>query len=144
MGIETEAEYGGSGLSFTSACLTIEELARVDPSVSVMVDVQNTLVNIGLRKWGSESLKKKYLPQLASEKLGCFCLSEWGSGSDAFGMKTVAKEKGDHYLISGTKAWITNSAEADIFVVFANADPSKKHKGITAFVCERNFPGLKV
>eukprot|EP01091_Cochliopodium_minus_P008977 TRINITY_DN2124_c0_g1_i2.p2 TRINITY_DN2124_c0_g1~~TRINITY_DN2124_c0_g1_i2.p2 ORF type:complete len:407 (+),score=136.27 TRINITY_DN2124_c0_g1_i2:1339-2559(+) len=144
MGLETEAEYGGSGMNFMGSILAIEELAKVDPSVSVMVDVQNTLVNIGLRKWGSESLKKKYLPLLAQEKLGCFCLSESGSGSDAFAMKTIATDKGDHYEIQGTKAWITNSGEAEIFVVFANVDPKQGYKGITAFVCEKGNPGLSI
>lgn len=133
MGVEVPTEYGGSGLSFTSSIITIEELAKVDPAVSVVCDVQNTLVNNLLMRYAGQELKKKYLPQLATSKLGCFMLSEWGSGSDAFALKTRAEKKGDEYILNGTKAWITNSGEAEIFAVMANVDPSQGYKGITTF-----------
>ncbi|KAH8556269.1 acyl-CoA dehydrogenase/oxidase [Umbelopsis sp. PMI_123] len=139
MGVETESEYDGSNCSFTSAIITIEELAKVDPSVSVVCDVQNTLVGTLFRKYASEDIKQRYLPQLATNKVGCFCLSEAGSGSDAFGLQTKAEDKGDHYILNGSKMWITNSKEADIFLVFANVDPSKGYKGITCFVVERDW-----
>lgn len=139
MGIETPEELGGAGASFTSAILVVEELAKVDPSVAVMNDVQNTLVNTAIRSWGSDFIKEKYLPQLATEKIGAFGLSEAGSGSDAFALATKATPKGDGYVLNGSKMWITNSYEADTFVIFANADPSKGYKGITAFVVERDM-----
>lgn len=138
MGIETSTELGGSGFSFFGSILAIEELARVDPAVSVMVDVQNTLVNNIFFNFGNDFVKQKYLPQLAQKSLGSFCLTEMGSGSDAFALKTKAEKKGDKYVINGSKAWITNAAEADIFMVMANVDPSKGHKGITCFVCDKN------
>eukprot|EP00026_Physarum_polycephalum_P008614 Phypoly_transcript_08705.p1 GENE.Phypoly_transcript_08705~~Phypoly_transcript_08705.p1 ORF type:complete len:372 (+),score=56.42 Phypoly_transcript_08705:335-1450(+) len=144
MGIEIPSEYGGSGLSFTSSVIAIEELAKIDPAVSVMVDVQNTLVNTAIRKWGTEEQKKEFLPRLAKDTLGSFCLSEWGSGSDAFALKTKAEKQGEHYVINGTKAWITNAHEAGIFLVLANVDFSLGHKGITAFIIDRNTPGLQV
>eukprot|EP01097_Dermamoeba_algensis_P008976 TRINITY_DN618_c0_g1_i1.p1 TRINITY_DN618_c0_g1~~TRINITY_DN618_c0_g1_i1.p1 ORF type:complete len:425 (+),score=129.34 TRINITY_DN618_c0_g1_i1:95-1369(+) len=144
MGIEIPTNYGGSGMTFTSACIAIEELAKADAAVSVMVDVQNTLVANAFLRWGNEEIKQKYLPALATKALGCFCLSEWGSGSDAFALQTVAEKKGDYYVLNGTKAWITNSGEADIFLVMANADPSKKHRGITTFVVEKGTPGLSI
>eukprot|EP01102_Stenamoeba_stenopodia_P004521 TRINITY_DN1481_c0_g1_i2.p1 TRINITY_DN1481_c0_g1~~TRINITY_DN1481_c0_g1_i2.p1 ORF type:complete len:421 (+),score=134.17 TRINITY_DN1481_c0_g1_i2:147-1409(+) len=144
MGIETEAEYGGSNMSFTSAIIAIEELARIDPSVSVLCDVQNTLVNTYFRKYGSSDLKKKYLPQLAANKVGSFCLSEAGSGSDAFSLKTKAEKKGNKWIINGSKMWITNAGEAEIFVVMANTDFSKGYKGISSFVVEKSFPGIEV
>ncbi|CAG8508671.1 12822_t:CDS:10 [Ambispora leptoticha] len=143
MGIETEPEYGGSGSTFLSAILVVEELAKVDPAISVVCDVQNTLVNTLFRKYGSDALRKKYLPQLATGKVGCFCLSEESAGSDAFALKTRADKKGDHYEINGSKMWITNSYEAEIFLVFANIDFDAKHKGITCFVVEKDF-GVKV
>ncbi|ORY89561.1 acyl-CoA dehydrogenase/oxidase [Syncephalastrum racemosum] len=143
MGIETEADYDGSNCSFTSAIITIEELAKVDPSVSVLCDVQNTLVGTLVRKYASEDVKKRFLPKLATESVGCFCLSEAGSGSDAFALQTRAEDKGDHYVLNGSKMWITNSAEADIFLVFANVDPSKGYKGITCFVVEKSM-GVKI
>ncbi|CAG8440348.1 7644_t:CDS:10 [Funneliformis caledonium] len=139
MGVETEHEYDGTGASFLSAILVIEELAKVDPSVSVACDVQNTLVNTLFRKYGNDFVKKKYLPQLVSEKVGCFCLSEAGAGSDAFALKTRAEKKEGHFIINGTKAWITNSAEAEIFLVFANLDPSKGYKGISCFIVEKGM-----
>lgn len=145
MAIETEVEWGGAGASFTSAILAIEELAKVDASVSVLCDVHNTLVNTVLRKYGSDHLKNKYLPDLSASKLGSFCLSEAGSGSDAFAMKTTAKlsEDGSYYTLSGSKMWITNSGTAEIFLVFANADPSKGYKGISCFVVEKEM-GVEV
>ncbi|KAI9274179.1 acyl-CoA dehydrogenase/oxidase [Sporodiniella umbellata] len=139
MGIETEAEYDGSDCSFTSAIITIEELAKVDPSISVLCDVQNTLVNTLVRTHGSKDLKKRILPRLATNTVGCFCLSESGSGSDAFALQTRAVEKDDHYVLNGSKMWITNSGEADIFLVFANVDPSKGYKGITCFVVTKDM-----
>ncbi|KAF7729029.1 hypothetical protein EC973_005060 [Apophysomyces ossiformis] len=139
MGIETEAEYDGANCSFTSAIITIEELAKIDPSVSVLCDVQNTLVGTLVRKYGSEDVKKRFLPRLATDAVGSFCLSESGAGSDAFALQTRAVERDDHYVLNGSKMWITNSAEADIFLVFANVDPSKGYKGITCFVVEKSM-----
>ena len=145
MGIETAAELGGAGMSFFSSCIVVEELARIDPSVSVMVDVQNTLANIGILKFGTPEQKARWLPKLATDTIASFCLSEWDSGSDAFALKTRAVERDDHYTINGSKAWITNSGEAGLFVVFATVDPSLGYKGITAFVVDgRDTPGLKV
>lgn len=144
MGIETKQEWGGAGMSFMSSVIVIEELAKVDPSVSVCVDVQNTLVETAFRKWGSSELQAKYLPSLATDTLGSFCLSEWGSGSDAFALKTTATRDGNDWILNGTKAWITNSHEAGVFIVMANIDPTKGYKGITAFIVERGFPGLEV
>ncbi|KAF9969203.1 hypothetical protein BGZ73_008554 [Actinomortierella ambigua] len=143
MGIETEADFGGSESSFMSAILTIEELAKVDPSISVICDVQNTLVNTLFRKYASDDIKQRYLPKLATDTVGCFCLSEAGSGSDAFALQTRAVKDGDHYVLNGTKMWITNSGEADIFLVFANVAPEKGYKGITCFVVEKSM-GVKV
>ena len=145
MGIETSPDHGGAGASFTSAILVIEELAKVDPSVSVCCDVHNTLVNTVFRKYASQHLQDKYLPQLSTEKLGSFCLSEPASGSDAFALKTTAKksEDGSYYTLNGSKMWITNSAEADIFLVFATLDPSKGYKGISCFVVEKEM-GIQI
>lgn len=144
MGIEPGEEYGGSGGSFFMACLAIEELARVDASLSVMVDVNNTLTINAFLNYGTEALKKKYITRLATDTVGAYCLSEAGSGSDAFAMQTRAEDKGDHYLLNGRKMWITNGNEAGIFIVFANLDPSKGYKGITAFVVEKGFEGFTV
>lgn len=144
MGIEPGEEYGGSGGSFFMACLAIEELARVDASVSVMVDVNNTLTINAFMNYGNEALRKKYITRLATDTVGAYCLSEAGSGSDAFAMATRAEDKGDHYLLNGRKMWITNGNEAGIFIVFANLDPSKGYKGITAFVVEKDFEGFTV
>lgn len=143
MGIETSAELGGAESSFTSAIIAVEELAKVDPSVSVVCDVHNTLVNTLFRAYATKEQQDKYLPQLSSEKLGCFCLSEAGSGSDAFALQTRAVKNGDKYILNGTKMWITNSYEAEIFLVFANVDPSKGYKGITCFIVEKDM-GVKV
>jgi len=145
MGIEIPEEYGGSGMNFTAAIIAIEELARVDPSVSVMCDVHNTLVNTAILKWGSEAIKKKYLPKLASDTVGSFCLSEPVSGSDAFALATKAtRTESGGYKISGSKMWITNSMEADFFIVFANLAPEKKYKGITAFIVEKGTKGFSI
>jgi alkylation response protein AidB-like acyl-CoA dehydrogenase len=144
MGIEPGEEYGGSGGSFFMACLAIEELARVDPSISVCVDVNNTLTINAFLNYGTEAQKKKYITRLATDTVGAYCLSEAGSGSDAFAMQTKAEDKGDHYLINGRKMWITNGNEAGLFIVFANADPGKGYKGVTAFIVERDFSGFSV
>jgi alkylation response protein AidB-like acyl-CoA dehydrogenase len=144
MGIETPEEYGGAGTSFFNAILAVEELSRVDASVGVFVDVQNTLVNNAFIKWATPELKKKYLPQLAASKVGAYALSEAGSGSDAFAMATKAVDNGDHFLLNGRKLWITNGNEAEIFVVFANANPAAGYRGITAFVVEKGFEGFSV
>jgi len=144
MGIEVDPALGGSGMKFMSAILTIEALATIDPSVSVMVDVQNTLVGIPLRKWGTPAQQEKYFPLLTSNTLGSFCLSEQSSGSDAFALKTTAKRDGDRFILNGSKMWITNAGEAEFFVVFANIDHSLAHKGITAFLVQKNNPGLSI
>ena len=144
MGIETPEEFGGAGGSFFQAILAVEELSRVDPSVGVFVDVQNTLVNNALLRWGNPEQKKKYLPQLASDKVGAYALSEAASGSDAFAMQTRAVDRGDHFILNGRKLWITNGKEAEIFVLFANANPEAGYKGITAFIVEKSFPGFAV
>ncbi|KAL9066138.1 MAG: hypothetical protein Q9157_007238, partial [Trypethelium eluteriae] len=145
MGIEIPEEYGGAGMNFTAAIVAIEELARVDPSVSVMTDVHNTLVNTAILKYGSEKTKKDWLPQLATNTIGSFCLSEPISGSDAFALKTRATKQPDgSYLLSGSKMWITNSLEAGFFLVFANLDPSAGYKGISAFLLPRDTPGFAI
>jgi short-chain 2-methylacyl-CoA dehydrogenase len=144
MGIEIPDEYGGAGMNFTAAIVAIEELAKVDPSVSVLCDVHNTLVNTAFLKWGTEKQKKDFLPKLASETVASFCLSEPGSGSDAFALATKATKDSDGYIINGSKSWITNSAEAGIFIVFATMDPSKGYKGISAFIVEKGTPGFSI
>ncbi|MBA3246507.1 MAG: acyl-CoA dehydrogenase [Pyrinomonadaceae bacterium] len=144
MGIETPEEYGGAGASFFTAIIGVEELSRVDPSVGVLMDVQNTLVNNALIRWGNAEQKKKYLTRLAEKTIGAYALSEAGSGSDAFAMQTKAVDKGDHYILNGQKLWITNGIEAEIFVVFANAKPEEGYKGITAFIVEKIFEGFAV
>jgi len=144
MGIETPEEYGGAGGSFFQAILAVEELSRVDASVGVFVDVQNTLVNNALLRWGNPEQKQKYLTQLASDKVGAYALSEAGSGSDAFALQTRAVESGDHFILNGRKLWITNGKEAEIFVLFANANPEAGYRGITAFIVEKEFAGFSV
>ncbi|PHH76738.1 hypothetical protein CDD80_1293 [Ophiocordyceps camponoti-rufipedis] len=146
MGIEIPEEYGGAGMNFTSAIVAIEELARADPSVSVLVDVHNTLVNTAFLKYATPEVKRTWLPRLATTSVGSFCLSEPVSGSDAFALATRAVEvdNGASFKISGSKMWITNANEADVFIVFANADPSKGHRGITAFVVDKNTPGFAI
>ena len=144
MGIETPEEFGGAGSSFFTAIIAVEELSRIDASVGVFVDVQNTLVNNALIHWGTQAQKEKYLTQLAAEKVGAYALSEAGSGSDAFAMQTRAVDKGDHYLLNGQKLWITNGNEAEIFILFANANPEAGYRGITAFIIEKGFTGFSV
>lgn len=144
MGLEVGEEHGGAGMRFMSAILTIEALAVVDPSVSVMVDVQNTLVGIPLRKWGTKEQQAKYFPKLCTSVLGSFCLSEEASGSDAFALRTTARKEGSNYVLNGTKCWITNAGEASLFIVFANVDHALKHKGITCFLVSGDNPGLKI
>ncbi len=144
MAIETPEEYGGAGSSFFNAILAIEELARVDASVSVFVDVQNTLVTNAIIRWGNDAQKLKYLPQMAERRVGAYALSEAASGSDAFALKTKAVDKGDFWEISGQKLWITNGNEAEIFIVFATVDASAGYKGITAFIVEKEFEGFSV
>jgi alkylation response protein AidB-like acyl-CoA dehydrogenase len=144
MGIEVPVEYGGAGADIMTAIIAIEELAAVDPSLSVCVDVQNTLVNNAILRWGSDEQKKRYLPRLCSDMLASYCLSESGSGSDAFALKTRAVEDGDSYRLNGSKMWITNGGEADFFLMFATVDPEAGYRGITAFIIERGFPGFGV
>ena len=144
MAFEIPEEYGGSGMNFTSAIVGIEELAKVDPSVSVLCDVHNTLVVTAILKYGTEESKRKWLPKLATQTVGSFCLSEPASGSDAFALKTRATKTTDGYKISGSKMWITNSMEADFFIVFANLYPEKGYKGITAFVVDKDMKGFSI
>src|SRR5215203_5024977 len=144
MAIETPEEYGGAGSSFFNAILAIEELARIDASTSVFVDVQNTLVTNAIIRWANDEQKKKYLPQMAQSKVGAYALSEAGSGSDAFALKTRAVDKGDFWEITGQKLWITNGNEAEIFIIFATVDPAAGYKGITAFIVEKSFEGFAV
>jgi short/branched chain acyl-CoA dehydrogenase len=144
MGIEIPEEYGGQGGTFFNAILAVEELSRVDASAGVIVDVQNTLVNNAILRWGTEDQKKKYLPRQAANSVGAYALSEAGSGSDAFALATKAEDKGDHFVLNGHKLWITNGAEAGLFIVFANVAPDKGYRGITAFLVERDFPGFTV
>jgi len=144
MGVEVPEELGGTGASFFTAVLVVEELSRVDASVGVFVDVQNTLVNNAFLRWGSEELKAKYLPQLTSEKVGAYALSEAGSGSDAFALATRAVEAEGGFRLTGQKLWITNGAEAELFIVFANVKPEAGYRGITAFIVEKGFDGFSV
>ena len=144
MGIEIPEALGGAGGSFFLATLAVEALSQVDASAAILVDVQNTLVNNCLLRWANDAQKARYLPKLASEWVGAYALSEPGSGSDAFGLETRAELKGDRWRLNGRKLWITNGAEASLYVVFANADPSKGYKGITAFLVERSFNGFAV
>jgi alkylation response protein AidB-like acyl-CoA dehydrogenase len=144
MAVEVPEQFGGVDLSFFTAVLVVEELSRVDASVGVLVDVQNTLVNNAFLRWGSDELKAKYLPQLAADRVGAYALSEAGSGSDAFALATRAWEDGDGFRLAGQKLWITNGAEAEIFIVFANADPDAGYRGITAFIVEKGFDGFSV
>ncbi|GAM24011.1 hypothetical protein SAMD00019534_071860 [Acytostelium subglobosum LB1] len=144
MGIEIPEQYNGTGLNFMSSIIIIEELAKVDPALSVIVDVQNTLINNCIKRYGNEEQKAKYLPKLATEMVGSFCLSETSAGSDAFSLKTRAEKQGDYYVINGSKAWITNAKEAGVYIVMANIDPASKHRGITAFLVDRNTPGLEI
>lgn len=144
MGIEIPEAYGGSGAGFFSAILAVEALATVDPSISVLVDVQNTLVANALLRWGTDAQKAQYLPRLSREWVGSYALSEAGSGSDAFALAARAERRGDRWVLNGRKLWITNAAESSLFLVFANIDPSKGYKGITAFLVERDTPGFTI
>jgi len=144
MGVEIPSEQGGAGSSFFNAVLAVQALARVDPSIAVLVDVQNTLVENALLRWGSSEQKARYCPKLANEWVGSYALSEASSGSDAFALKARAERRGQRFVLNGRKLWITNAAESSLFIVFANADPDKGYKGITAFLVERDFPGFSV
>lgn len=144
MAVEIPERLGGAGASFFTSILVIEELSRVDPAVGVLVDVQNTLINNCLVRYGTEAQQQEYLPRLASDVVGCYCLSEAGSGSDAFALATRAARDGDHWRLDGQKLWITNGAEAGLFIVFANAAPEQGYRGITAFLVERGTEGLSI
>ncbi len=144
MGIEIPEEFGGAGSSFFTSVLVVEELSRVDPAVGVLVDVQNTLVINALIRWGSDDLKARYLPRLAADTVGAYALSEAGSGSDAFALACRAEQDGDHYVLNGSKLWITNGKEAGLFIVFATVDADAGYRGITAFLVERDTPGFSV
>jgi alkylation response protein AidB-like acyl-CoA dehydrogenase len=142
MGIEVPDAHGGAGGRFFHSVLAVEELSRVDPSIGVFVDVQNTLVINALLRWGSDDVKARYLPRLAASSVGAYALSEAGAGSDAFALATRAEETREGFRLTGRKLWITNGNEADVFVVFATLDPAAGYKGITAFVVERGFDGF--
>jgi len=144
MGIEIPESYGGSGGTFFEAILAVEEFSRVDASAGVIVDVQNTLVNNALIRWGNEVQKRHYLPRMASDTVGAYALSEAASGSDAFALQTRAELQGSEYVLNGRKLWITNAKEAGLFILFASLDLAKGYKGITAFLVENNFPGFTV
>ncbi len=144
MGIEIPEAFGGAGATFFHSVLAVEAFSRVDPAIGVLVDVQNTLVINALLRWGSDEIKRRYLPKLAANTIGAYALSEAGSGSDAFAMGTRAVADGDSFALTGRKLWITNGNEADLFLVFANANPDAGYRGITAFVVERGFDGFSV
>jgi alkylation response protein AidB-like acyl-CoA dehydrogenase len=144
MGIEIPEQYGGAGATFFHAVLAVEALSTVDPAIGVFVDVQNTLVNNAVMRWGTNAQKARYLPKLASATVGAYALSEADSGSDAFAMATRAVADGNHFVLTGRKLWITNANEADLFIVFANANPEAGYRGITAFFVERGTPGFTV
>src|SRR5690606_28170657 len=144
MGIEVPGELGGAGGSLMMVTLAVEALSQVDASSAILADVQNTLVNYPIRRYGSDEQKSRYLTRLTSDTVGAYALSEPSSGSDAFGLETRAEKKGDEWILNGRKMWITNGAEAGVFVVFATVDPAAGYKGITAFIVERDFPGFSV
>jgi alkylation response protein AidB-like acyl-CoA dehydrogenase len=144
MGIEVPEQYGGAAGSLFMVTLAVEEISKVDASAAILCDVQNTLVNYPITRYGSDDQKSRYLSRLTSDTVGAYALSESGSGSDAFGLATRAEQKGDKWILNGQKLWITNGYEAGIYVVFANANPSAGYKGITAFIIERDFPGFAV
>lgn len=144
MGIEIPIEYGGSGGTFFDAILAVEEISAVDPSVGVLVDVQNTLCVNALRRHATVEQRRQYLPRMAADTVAAYALSEASSGSDAFALKTRAEKHGDEYMLNGQKLWITNAKEAGIFLVFATVDPAAGYKGITAFIVEKDFPGFTV
>jgi len=144
MGIEIPEQYGGQGGTFFQSVLAVEELSPVDPSAGVIVDVQNTIVNNAILRWGNAEQQQKYLPRLATDTVASYALSEAGSGSDAFALATQAQDHGDHFLLNGRKLWITNAAESGLFLLFANANPIAGYRGITAFLVERGFSGFHV
>ena len=144
MGIEIPDSFGGGGASFFHSVLAVEAISRVDPSIGVLVDVQNTLVINALLRWGTDDVKRRYLPKMASNTIGAYALSEAGSGSDAFAMATRAREHDGDWVITGRKLWITNGNEAGLFIVFANANPDAGYRGITAFLVERGAAGFTV
>ena len=144
MGIDIPEEYDGQGGTFFQSILAIQELAAVDPAIAVIVDVQNTLFSNAIQRWGTEEQKRRFLPRIATEVLGAYALSEAGSGSDAFAMTTKARRDGDSWVLNGRKLWITNSAEAGLFLVFANANPEAGYKGITCFLVGRDTPGFQI
>ena len=144
MGIEVPEPYGGAGATFFHSVLAVEALSRVDPSVGVLVDVQNTLVINAFNRWATDAQKAAYLPKLASGTVGAYALSESGSGSDAFALATRATERGDGFVLNGRKLWITNANEAGLFIVFATINPEAGYRGITAFIVERGFSGFTV
>lgn len=144
MGIEVDPKYGGTGSTFFSSILVIEELAKVDPSVSIVCDIQNTLINALFMRLGTEEQKETYLPRLCKDTVGSFCLSEAGSGSDAFSLKTTAEKHKDYYVINGSKMWISNSEQAGVFLVMANADVSAGYRGITCFIVPRDTEGFHI
>ncbi|HEX6642906.1 MAG TPA: acyl-CoA dehydrogenase [Thermoanaerobaculia bacterium] len=144
MGVEIPEQYGGAGSSFFTSILVIEELSRVDPAVGVLVDVQNTLINNALMRFATDELKSRYLPMLAANTVGAYCLSEAGSGSDAFALKTRATEDGDGWVLDGQKLWITNGGEAGLFVVFATVNPEQGYRGITAFIVDKGSAGVTI
>jgi alkylation response protein AidB-like acyl-CoA dehydrogenase len=144
MGIEVPEEYGGSAGSLMMVALAVEEVSKIDPAAAIMIDVQNTLVNYPIARYGSDALKAKYLPRLTGDTVGAYALSEPSSGSDAFALATRAERRADSWILTGRKMWITNGAEAGIYVLFANTDPSLGYKGITAFLVEREMPGFAV
>jgi alkylation response protein AidB-like acyl-CoA dehydrogenase len=144
MSVEVPESFGGAGGTFFHSVLAVESLSRVDPSVGVLVDVQNTLVINAVMHWGSDDIKRKYLPKFATNMIGAYCLSEAGSGSDAFALATRATETADGFTINGRKLWITNGHEADMFIVFANVNPDAGYRGITAFIVDRGTPGFTV
>jgi len=144
MGIEIPIEYGGAGGSFFEAILAVEEISAVDPSVGVLVDVQNTLCINALLRWGTDDQKQRFLPRMATGTVGAYALSEAGSGSDAFALQARAEKRGSEYVLNGQKLWITNAREAGLFIIFATLDPAAGYKGITAFLVEKDFPGFTV
>ncbi len=144
MAIEIPEEYGGQGGTFFNSLLAVQALSQVDPAAAVIVDVQNTLVINALIRWATDAQKEKYLTRLARDTVACYALSESGSGSDAFALQATAVDKGDHFELNGRKLWITNAKEAGIFILFANANPEAGHRGITAFLIERDFEGFTV
>ena len=144
MGIEVPEEFGGAAGSLFMVTLAVEEISKVDAAAAIVCDVQNTLVNYPILKYGTDDQKSRYLPRLTSEVVGAYALSESGSGSDAFGLATRAEKRGDRWFLNGQKLWITNGAEAGVFVIFANADPAAGYRGITAFIVERGFKGFRV